>query len=227
MVCYNSFTLCSLTKKKEDSLMKSILLHGLGQTSSEWDKTVEVMENRMDIICPNLSEWLVDKKPCYNTLYQMLENYCNQFNEPLNLCGLSLGGILAMQYGIEHADRVNSLVLIGTQYTMPKRLLRFQNMLFHIMPKSVFSKMGFQKKDFISICNSIMELDFQQSLSDIQCPVLLLCGSKDNANKTASVDMEKMIPCAKLSIIQNAGHEVNKDNPVELGKQLNTFFNLK
>ncbi|HBF8940308.1 TPA: hypothetical protein KO175_004286, partial [Clostridioides difficile] len=59
MVCYNNFTLCSLTKKKEDSLMKSILLHGLGQTSSDWDKTIEVMENRMDIICPNLSEWLV------------------------------------------------------------------------------------------------------------------------------------------------------------------------
>ena len=73
----------------------------------------------------------------------------------------------------------------------------------------------------------MIELDFQQSLRDIQCPVLVLCGSKDNANKTASVDMEKMIPCAKLSIIQNAGHEVNKDNPVELGKQLNTFFNLK
>lgn len=54
--------------------MKSILLHGLGQTSSDWDKTIEVMENRMDIICPNLSEWLVDKEPCYNTLYQMLEN---------------------------------------------------------------------------------------------------------------------------------------------------------
>ena len=178
--------------------MKSILLHGLGQTSSDWDKTVEVMENRMEIICPNLSEWLVDKERYYNTLYQMLEKYRNQFNEPLNLCGLSLGGILAMQYGIEHTDRVNSLVLIGTQYPMPKRLLRFQNILFHVMPKSVFSKMGFQKKDFISICNSMIELDFQQSLRDIQCPVLVLCGSKDNANKTASVDMEKNDTLCKI-----------------------------
>ena len=78
-----------------------------------------------------------------------------------------------MQYGIEHTDRVNSLVLIGTQYTMPKRLLRFQNMLFHIMSKSVFSQIGFPKKDFISICSSMIELDFQQSLRAVSYTHLL------------------------------------------------------
>ena len=34
----------------------------------------------------------------YDTLYRTLETYCEQFEEPLNICGLSLGGILAMQY---------------------------------------------------------------------------------------------------------------------------------
>lgn len=77
------------------------------------------MDNKENIICPNLSEWLTDRKTCYLTLYRALESYCGKFNEPLNLCGLSLGGILAMQYGIEHPERINSLVLTGTQYTIP------------------------------------------------------------------------------------------------------------
>ena len=50
----------------------------------------------------------------YDTLYRTLETYCEQFEEPLNICGLSLGGILAMQYAIEHPEKMNSLVLIGT-----------------------------------------------------------------------------------------------------------------
>lgn len=206
--------------------MKHMLLHGLGQTSADWNNTIKVMENKKDVICPNLSEWLLNKEPCYLTLYHALENYCEQFNRPLNLCGLSLGGILTMQYGIEHPDKVNSLVLIGTQYIMPKRLLKLQNMLFHIMPNSTFSDMGFQKSDFISLCKSMVELDFRRDLKDIQCRVLIVCGDKDKANKPASLQMKELIPHAELVIIPNAGHEVNKDQPAELGKQLNTFFNL-
>ena len=42
------------------------------------------------------------------------------------MCGLSLGGILALQYAIEHPEHIHALALIGTQYTMPKTLLRIQ-----------------------------------------------------------------------------------------------------
>lgn len=206
--------------------MRYIFLHGLGQTPTDWNNTFDVMENKKDIVCPDLSKWLLNKTSCYLTLYHALEKYCESFHEPLNLCGLSLGGILAMQYGIEHPDKVNSLVLIGTQYIMPKRLLKLQNILFRFMPNSTFSDMGFQKADFISLCNSMTELDFQQNLKDIHCRVLIVCGEKDKANKSASLQMKELIPNAELVIINNAGHEVNKDQPIELGKQLNTFFEL-
>ncbi|EGT3735174.1 alpha/beta hydrolase [Clostridioides difficile] len=204
--------------------MKHILLHGLGQASSSWNNTVETMNSEFDILCPNLSDWLSNKKPCYSNLYQALETYCAQFSEPLNLCGLSLGGILALQYGIEHPKKVNSLVLIGTQYIMPKRLLQVQNMIFHIMPNFTFQKMGFEKMDFIKLSKSMMDLDFQNDLSKIRCQVLIICGDKDKVNKSASLQLKKMIPHAEISIIANAGHEVNLDNPVELGKELNDFF---
>ena len=94
-----------------------------------------------------LSDWLSGKEASYFDLYHELENYCEQ-QEVLHLCGLSLGGILALHYAVEHAEKVASLVLIGTQYIMPKRLLKFQNMIFHLMPNRSFRKMGFGKKDF-------------------------------------------------------------------------------
>lgn len=131
-----------------------------------------------------------------------------------------------MQYGIEHPEKINSLVLIGTQYTMPKQLLKFQNMVFHIMPNSIFHKMGFKKIDFINLCKSMIELDFKHDLGKIRCRVLVVCGDKDRANKYASLQLKQLIPNAEIRIIANAGHEVNLDNPVELANELNIFFKL-
>ena len=204
--------------------MKHILLHGLGQSAISWTDTVKNMEPIDDILCLNLSEWLPDGTACYTGLYDGLAKYCAQLEGPLNLCGLSLGGILALQYGIEHPDRVNSLVLIGTQYVMPKKLMKFQNALFHLMPKNAFSNMGFPKRSFIKLCNSMVHLDFTEGLGQLRCPVLIVCGEKDEANKTASVQMKEQIPNAELVMIPGAGHEVNRDAPAELGKAVSDFF---
>ena len=204
--------------------MKYILLHGLGQVSASWNTVIKVMDNRSDFHCPDLAGWLSTKKACYTDVYQALEKYCEQFHEPLNLCGLSLGGTLALQYGIEHPEKVNSLALIATQYKMPKRLLRIQNGIFRIMPKSSFQRVGLEKKDFINLSKSMMDLDFQHDLHKIHCRVLVICGDKDGVNKSASLQLKDQIEHAKLCIIADAGHEVNLENPAELGNVLHAFF---
>lgn len=201
------------------------MLHGLGQSAASWDNTVKYMGRAEDIRCPDLSKWVESGSVCYANLYEGLEQYCAQIEGPLNLCGLSLGGILALQYGIEHPDRVNSLVLIGTQYTMPKGLLKFQNVLFHLMPKRSFEDIGFQKADFINLCKSMLELDFTAKIGRIHCPALVICGEKDRANKAASLQIKNQIPDAELLLIPGAGHEVNQDAPEELGKAIDIFFN--
>lgn len=204
--------------------MKCILLHGLGQSAASWDNTVKYMGQASDILCPELPQWLEGHEPRYDNLYNGLERYCARFEGPLNLCGLSLGGILTLQYGIEHPDRVNSLVLIGTQFVMPKGLLKFQNVLFHVMPKKAFEETGFKKRDFINLCRSMFELDFRAGLHQLRCPVLIICGEKDKPNRAAAIQMNEQIPNAKLLLIPGAGHEVNQDAPGELGKNISRFF---
>lgn len=204
--------------------MKCVLLHGLGQSAASWNGTVKHMGQELDILCPELTQWLEGCEPCYGSLYSGLEKYCAQFEGPLNLCGLSLGGILSLQYGLEHPERVNSMVLIGTQYTMPKGLLKFQNALFHLMPKRTFREMGFKKADFIELCKSMLDLNFQAGLKQISCPVLIICGEKDGANRAAALQMNEQIPNAKLLIVPGAGHEVNRDAPEALGEAIRCFF---
>ena len=204
--------------------MKYIFLHGLGQTSDSWKATIEHMNINTDILTPNLADWLQNKEVNYSSLYEMLENYCETINDDYIICGLSLGGILALHYTIAHPDKVFRLALIGTQYTMSKRLLKIQNLIFRFMPKSAFLKMGFQKSDFINLCSSMMELNFEKDLKKIQCPTLILCGEKDRANKKASLKLKELITHTELTILQDSGHEVNIDNPAELAHVLNAFF---
>jgi len=204
--------------------MKNIFIHGLGQTPSSWEKTITAMTGQGDCLCPDLTQLLHGKEAVYANLYQAFSEYCTELPKPANLCGLSLGGILALQYTIKNPEKVNSLVLIGTQYVMPEKILKFQNMVFHIMPGKAFEETGFGKREFISLSKSMMDLDFSETLREIECPVLLVCGKKDSANKRAAIEMRRQIPCAKLKLMESAGHEVNVDAPEELGKLLDGFW---
>lgn len=182
------------------------------------------MEKELDITCPNLFDLLQDKEVSYANLHKEFSGYYTGFSEPVNICGLSLGGILALEYVIKNPTKVNSLVLIGTQYTMPKGLLKFQNIVFRFMPNRMFAEIGLGKKDFINLTKSMIDLDFQYELKSITCPVLIVCGEKDIANKKASLQLNKQIPNTEITFIKNAGHEVNVEAPKELGQILNTFL---
>lgn len=203
--------------------MKTIFIHGLGQDFSIWNNMIENQEN---IICPNLPDFLKGKEANWNNLYNSFENYCKSIPDKINICGLSLGGILALQYGIENPDKINSMILIGTQYTMPKMLLKIQNVIFRFMPEIQFKETGFSKNDFIKLSESMMNLDFSENLKNIKFPVLVVCGEKDKPNMKASLNISKMIPDAELSIVKNSGHEVNRDNPEELKNILKNFLML-
>lgn len=200
--------------------MKYILLHGMGQNASSWDKTISYLPDATETACPELSNFFSEDNCNYNKMYSSFCRYCNSFSEPLNLCGLSLGAVLALNYAIDFPQKVSSLILIAPQYNMPKFLLKVQNVLFKFMPESQFKDIGFKKKDFITLTNSMADMDFTSSLNKVNCPVVVICGEKDNVNKKAAIKLASELPNAKFSTIDNSGHEVNVDNPQGLANAM-------
>lgn len=168
-----------------------------------------------------------DTEFSYSNLYQAYKSYCNGVSGTLNLCGLSLGAILAMNFAIENPERVHSLVLIGAQYKMPKGLLKFQNFIFRFMPNSAFDKMGIPKSDVIKLTDSMVELDFSMALKNILCGTLVMCGASDNANKKAARFIAEAAPNAEHCLIEGAGHEVNIDAPVRLAAVLSEYWSIE
>lgn len=204
--------------------MKYLLLHGLGQTAASWDRVRDTLACGAEAVCPELPELLGDGPCRYDALYGAFSACCDGISGTVSLCGLSLGGILAMQYAAEHPAKVRSLVLIGTPYGIPKRLLKLQNAVFRLMPEGAFTGTGFQKREFISLCNSMLDLELQRDLGKIACPALVICGGRDRANRRAALELKARLPSAKLCIMEGAGHEVNVEAPEALGGVLNTFW---
>lgn len=209
----------------EELILSNIFVHGLGQTPSSWEETTSYLEGDIHVNCPDLFALCKDRKITYQNLYDAFEEYCDEITGPLNLCGISLGAILALNYAVDHPEKVKSLVLIAPQYKMPITLLKFQNILFRFIPERSFKKLGIRKQDVIQLTNSMLNLNFSNHLHNILCPTLIICGTRDYANKKAAKNLTDNILDATSHFIDNSGHEVNVEAPKVLATVLNTFYN--
>lgn len=205
--------------------MQYIFIHGLGQNPSSWDKTSDCLHNEMQIYVPNLMSFLTDKEMTYDNLYKVFQGYCKTNEEPLNLCGLSLGAVLALNYAIDYPEKVKSLILIAPQYKTPRFVLKFQSVMFQFMPDKSFQMMGFSKKNIIHLTKSMLHLDFSKIIDRILCPTLVICGERDNVNKKAAKWLANKISSAAYCEIESAGHEVNIDAPKLLSQVIMDFWN--
>ena len=204
--------------------MKYLYLHGLGQKPDSWNRVIKETKVSESSISLSLAGMLEGKDVTYSELYSAFSEECDKENEAIVLCGLSLGAVLALNYAIDHPDKVKALVLIAAQYKMPKKLLKFQNMLFRLMPNSMFRQIGFKKADVISLCGTMAELDFRDSLHNVSCPVLIVCGEKDNANKKASKELCHYLNNSYFHELMKTGHEANIEAPEELAIVLQQFY---
>ena len=201
-----------------------ILVHGSGHKAASWNKTISYMLNNEDIVCPNLASILERKEASYDNLYESFVKYCNEIEGQIHLCGLSLGGILALNFALDFPKKVKTLVLIGTPYKIPKVVFSFQNIIFRILPKSIFETMAFDKKDTFSLGNTMKNLDFSDRVKNIKCSTLILCGKKDRANIKSAYYLSQNIKSAKLKIIEHTGHIANEENPKALAEILNEYY---
>lgn len=208
--------------------MKYLYLHGLGQKPDSWNRTIKETKVSGSSIRLSLAEMSEGKDVTYKELYSAFSEVCDKEDEEIVLCGLSLGAVLALNYAIDHPDKTKALVLIAAQYKMPEKLLKFQNVLFRLMPNSMFKQIGFKKADVISLCGTMAELDFTDSLHNVSCPVLIVCGEKDHANKKASKELTRYLSKSFFYELLETGHEVNIEAPEEIAIVLQKFYdNIK
>ena len=143
---------------------------------------------------------LAGKTASYPSLYGAFAEYCDHVGRAVHLCGLSLGGILALNYALDFPEKVKTLVLIGTPHKIPKAAFGIQNLIFRFLPRSVFDTMAFDKESTFVLGNSMKKLDFSGRVRGMRCPVLIICGEKDRSNIRSAQYLSQNIPARNYSL---------------------------
>ena len=102
----------------------------------------------------------------------------------------------------------------------PRLLLDVQTLLFRCMPHQIFADRGMAREDILKLSRSMRNLDLTPRLKEIHCPVTIMCGEKDWANRKAAAKLQVLLPQAKLQILSGVGHEVNREAPQVLADML-------
>ncbi|MDO5732976.1 MAG: alpha/beta hydrolase, partial [Eubacteriales bacterium] len=96
--------------------MTNVFLHGLGQNASSWDP---IIESDPETLAIKLYDYLTSDKPAYEAIKTGFFDRLDRLEAPFNLCGLSLGGILALSYALRSPQGIEKLVLLATPIAIP------------------------------------------------------------------------------------------------------------
>lgn len=203
-------------------LMKLIFLHGVGQTSQAWHQVVEQLPA---YDCRSLDLLDEGKLPTFSMMQDRVRQAIREANDRVVLVGLSLGAMLALSLLEEPESNLAGVVSIAGQYRfVANKAYRFQVGLVKLLPHFIFAKQGLDKRDLLDFYKDLATLDMTDFLKTNQIPALLVCGDKDKVNLKTARELANLMPQSELRILTGAGHEVNKDQPIVLATQLQSFL---
>ena len=173
-----------------------LFLHGLGQGPDSWRAVAERLTG-VDAVIPDLGAMLAGRAD-YLALRGALFAVCDAEKAPLHLCGLSLGGVLALAYAAHRPERVAS--------------------------RTAFESLGLTKRQMRGLSLSMATLEIPALLPRVRCRTLVLCGEKDRANRKAARQLQEGLSNAAMQTIDGAGHEANREAPEALSAALAAFY---
>lgn len=148
--------------------------------------------------------------------------------------GHSFGAQVLVELAIERPDIVGRLVLVSLTVdpearTMASQLARLlldatrePPALLRLLARD-YLRTGFRtmlRNGRLAICDQV-----EKKLSSIQAPTLLVCGARDPlVPERWAEQMARLVPLAKLVVIQGAPHAVQYASPVDVARNVQEFL---
>lgn len=204
-----------------------VLLHGLGQSPLAWEDVVPLLYTSRPLLTP----WIpgtrpIDPRPLglSASAAALDQELMLEGKDAVDVCGVSLGGMVALQLAADFPERVRRLVVIAAQVRPPRTLIRLQRPLIRMVPRQRFIDAGVSKSRMLDLLDLIADADLSAELTRITASTLVLCGTKDRPNQPAARQIAAAIPGAELALVPGAGHELNRQQPRELARLLTDFL---
>ena len=225
-----------------------VLLHGLGMAHRMWRPQFQALAERFHVLAPDLPGFArsADLGPftLSGAAAGVVEVMRQRGGAVATVCGLSLGGVVALQMALTEPGALSGLILSAAQVRPPGLLMGFQQLLFTAIPEkqlveSVATDLPTRdeallsaaredagqtgKRGLMQAMRAAAQANFGPELGTIQTPTLVLCGSKDWPNLPAARELARGIAGAELRVIEGAGHVWNVERPEEFTQIVGEF----
>ncbi|VEP17646.1 conserved hypothetical protein [Hyella patelloides LEGE 07179] len=236
-----------------------LLLHGIGANHAMWQPQIDkYIDEGYHLLLPDLfghgrSSKLnhIDLADWHNQINWLLDH---ENLEKCTLIGVSMGGVIAQSFLVNHLDRIEKIVIadsFGELRTPKEKLLGFSQVigfnLFKLLGKKMLAKgMSFTytapyaqaAKDYfgqvslnvdfnqmILARKAINRIDVLGHLKDVTIPALVIVGADFGQS---FIDINRKIanalPNSEFVILENSCDPSNLVNPIEFDRQVLDFL---
>ncbi|HZF11828.1 MAG TPA: alpha/beta hydrolase [Thermoanaerobaculia bacterium] len=229
-----------------------LLLHGLGSVGSSWLSVIKALRRDCRLVVPELSALGGTRAPggglgIRQGAAAMAELIAAEFGgRPVTVCGLSLGGWMAVRLALARPDLVSRLVLIDAggfrdqDWDHVQRLVTVSDIAgVERLYAAIFVRppwiLRHSKKAFLqaytspgvkSILARTKERDAfaTADLARIDVPAAVIWGEKDGLFPVATARaMAAALPRASLTVVPDCGHALHWDCPDRLVAAIQAF----
>src|SRR5690349_10359314 len=230
-----------------------VFLHGVGSDKSVWHPQLEALGRERRAIAfdyPGYGE--SDPAPEGTTREDYAAAVLSAMHElgvdRAHVCGLSLGGVVAIALHTAEPDACASLILADTFAVHPdghairdRSMAASENMRAMaegrvdvllaqpadpaVRSEVVETMAKIEPAAFRIGAEAVWLADQRERVHEIRVPTLVLCGAQDHVTSPAlSHELTRLIPGARYDQIEGAGHLTNLEKPEEFNTLVGAFI---
>ena len=221
-----------------------VLTHGFGATAETWRHQVPAL---VDAGCRVLT-WDLrahgrsgspDEAITLHTLAADLAAVVRAAGGPAHALGHSAGGVITMQFALDHPELVRSLVLVGTASECNARAYAWYESLAATAEahggEALLKKLGSrdvtdappEPHGFARISRAMGGLHtapLTSALEAVRCPTFVVVGEKDFLGVGGSVIISRRIAGSRLEVVKERGHALFHEDAASFNALLLGFL---
>ena len=218
-----------------DGPLTVVLTHGLAASEATWAAQIPALAARHRVVGWDLrGHGRSDAAPHPCTIPELAGDLRGVLDragaERAVVLGHSAGGVVAMQFALDHPTRTAGLVLVGTASECNARARQFYTDLAALAEERgmgpVRKRLGVSDAQatqaptdaatFAWVARamaSLHEAPLTPRLGEIRCPAQMIVGEKDFLGAGGSVLLHRAIAGSRLAIVPGRGHGIFLEDP--------------
>jgi len=234
-----------------------VFINSLGLDFRMWDDVASNLRSDYRIVrYDKRGHGLSDSPPAPYSLDQFVSDLHSLFGHlelpSAALVGISIGGMIAMEFAATHPDLVPSMVLfdtgarIGSAEAWEARIQEVRSKGLEAMTPVILSiwfsrsfaderpevHRGFRNslirtplEGYLGACAALRDADLTQRLSAIEATTLVAAGDQDSSTTLdQGRALAEAIPGARFELLEGAGHLATVEQPEKAAHMIRTFL---